>query len=137
MNQEITLAAVAFGLTTVGAFINPLCTLIAIPIFVKLFIPVWKDQHYKFINEHKIANVVYDVAMFAGLFVFGYYWIMALMFGWISLSKKLIIQTRRRSGQALTTAFGVRTRTVWVIIPGGQEVEIPFGDLKRATLMFV
>jgi Cu2+-exporting ATPase len=137
LNRDFALSAAALGLTTVGALVAHPLALLGLPLLIKLSIPYWRDGYHSLVEKRKIDGTVRDAVVMTGLLASGMFSFAALFEGTLSLSRKLILRTRRNSEQALTGAFGEQPRTVWVIAPNGQELEIPFGELKPGDQVIV
>ncbi len=135
LSQDVALSAAALGLTTAGALIAHPLALLSLPILIKLAIPYLRDGYHSLVEKRKIDTPVFVAALNTGLIASGLFSMAALYEGVDALSKKVILRTRRRSEEALTGALGEQPRTVWILrpaqdAPNGQEIEIPFEQLK-------
>ncbi|MBI4785611.1 MAG: heavy metal translocating P-type ATPase [Chloroflexi bacterium] len=137
LDQDLALSAAALGVTTVGALVAHPLVLLSLPFLLKLSIPYWRAGYRSLVEQRKIDRAVFDAAVTTGLFASGLFSLLAFLEGAQSLSKKLVLRTRNRSEQALTGAFGEQPRKVWIVAPSGQEIEIPFEELKPGDQVIV
>ncbi|MEZ4678336.1 MAG: heavy metal translocating P-type ATPase [Caldilineaceae bacterium] len=56
---------------------------------------------------------------------------------WVTLGRKLMLQSEHHAKQNLQNLFGEQPRTVWVMTDDGIEVEIPFAQLQHGDTILV
>ncbi len=137
LSQDLAVSLAALGLTTAGALVAHPLALLSLPLLIKLSIPYWREGYHSLVEKRKIDGAVRDAVVSTGFLAAGMFSFNALWFAALSLSRKLVLRTRTKSEQALTSAFGEQPRTVWVVAPNGQEIEIPFEELKQGDQVIV
>ncbi|MEW5983041.1 MAG: heavy metal translocating P-type ATPase [Acidobacteriota bacterium] len=137
LNRDLALSAAALGFTTVGALVSPAAILLGLPILVVQAVPYLREGYRSLVERRTIDGAVRDAAAVAGFLATGLLSMAALAEGAYALTKKIVLRTRRRSEDALTAAYGELPRTVWTVTPQGEEVEIPFEQLRPSHQVVV
>ena len=124
------------SLTTVGALVNPLFSLLSIPILIYLKIPSFKTVYHELVKERHIGIGVLDLTITTILLIERFYFLAALFLLFMNASQKLIIKTQDKSRQQLVNILGQFPKQVWILIDE-VELQIPFEKLKTDDVIVI
>lgn len=134
INRNLAVASGLLGLTIVASVGYPLLTMLSLPGFLYLYIPIFQRAYRQLTQERRIGMAVLDTVIASGMLILGYFVLQALFYMLVFLALKLIQRTQDNSRQRLVNIFGETPRTIWVC-QGEIEVQIPFEDLQRGDIV--
>ena len=136
VTRDLLYSTALVGLTTVGALVNPIFSLLSIPGLIYLQIPYLKAGYHELAKERRIGLGVLDSTITI-VFIFGrLYFFTATFLLLMNASQKLILKTQDKSRQQLVNILGELPKQVWVCIDG-VELQIPFEKLKTGDVVIV
>jgi len=136
LNRNIILSAGLMALSTGGALGYPLLTLLSLPGFIYLSVPIlWRGYQELFKRRTIGAGVLDSVIAFVMLGL-QYFFASAFFFTLYYISRKILLKTEDSSRKSLINIWGETPRFVW-IVQSNVEVEIPFDNLQVGDVVVV
>ncbi|MCB0123180.1 MAG: HAD-IC family P-type ATPase, partial [Caldilineaceae bacterium] len=136
MNRRFVLASVNLGIASAGLVVAPLMWL-TVPIILYTALPFLQTAYRGFQKERRVTGYVLDSILIVGMLAGGYFFVSAFGTWWVTLGRKLLLQSEYHAKQTLQNLFGEQPRTVWVMTDDGMEVEIPFAQLQHGDTILV
>ncbi len=129
INRYLAVSVASLAVTTMGCLVYPPLSLLTLPAFFYVSIPVFKGAYQWIVKEKKVGVALIDTIGVAGPIATGHLFITSLSVSFYYYSKKLLIQTEDRSRKSLINVFGEQPRFIW-ILKDGVDIEIPFEDIQ-------
>jgi heavy metal translocating P-type ATPase len=127
-----TLAAATLGLLGV-----PLLLPVSAVGFLYLARYIYKDAYDAVVKERRVRISILHAAVMTGVVLGGYLFAGAVTACLIMLTRWLMVKTEDHSKRKLANLFGKQPRFVWIRLDDGQDLEIPFEQLKRGDVVVV
>jgi Cu2+-exporting ATPase len=136
-NRDLAISTTSLGLAIAGALFYPPLSLLSVPGWIYISVPVFQDSYQSLLEKGKKVDVHTLVALTVFTCFIGQYYVVGNMGIWFyAINKKLLLKVKNHSQQSFIEIFNQHPRFVWVRV-NGVEVKTAFEALQKGDIVVV
>lgn len=135
--KSIKISAVALGFAIAGYTIFTPLLFLSLGTMVFAARGMFQAAYQSFVKEKKIDANVLEFVVTTGILVTGHLIMASIGFLGFYISQKILLKTEDRSADKLVDLFGEQPQYVWLVKGVGVEVEIPFEELQKGSVISI
>jgi Cu2+-exporting ATPase len=135
-NRDLAISTTSFGLAMGGALFYPPFSLLSVPGWIYVSVPVFQKSYQSLSNNKKADVHTLSAVTAITCFLSGYYAIGNMAAFFYVLNKKLLLKVKNHSQEHFIEIFNQHPRFVWVLV-NGIEVKTAFEDIQKGDIVVV
>jgi Cu2+-exporting ATPase len=136
-NRDLAISTTSLGLAIAGALFYPPLSLLSVPGWLYVSVPVFQDSYQSLLEKGKKVDVHTLVAITMFACFIGQYYVTGNLGIWFhAVNKKLLLKVKNHSQQGFIEIFNQHPCFVWVLV-NEVEVKTAFEALQEGDIVVV